>query len=73
MIPEIFYKCSESSHHPRVKTVDELREILLELPGNLRIECGFNEGCELIVYNYGSDDPYLEFVEIEEDDHEEDC
>lgn len=51
---------------PTAKTVQELRELLKELPDDLPIEQGFAKAVELVVYNI-ADDCHLEFREPEDD------
>jgi len=52
--------------HPKAYTVGELKEILAELPDDLRIKQGFEDGVKLIIYNHGFN-PHLELEEIDED------
>jgi hypothetical protein len=61
-IPEKFYK---GDNHPKANTVGALKKILDELPNGMRIECGFGEGVEVVVYNHGTETEHLEFRELE--------
>lgn len=60
-----FYK--EGRKRPTAKTVQELRELLNELPDDLPIEHDFQKATELVVYNIQFDDCHLEFREPEDD------
>ena len=59
-IPKKYYK---GDNHPIARTVGELKAALSELPNELRVEAGFGEAMQLVVYNHGSDDEHLEIIE----------
>lgn len=61
-IPDKFHKGQE---HPTAENVGQLKALLSELPDDLRIEVGFGYPAELVVYNYGTDEEHLEFIEAE--------
>jgi hypothetical protein len=67
LIPKHFY---HGDNHPTVSTVGELREVLAELPNNLRVEAGFSKCAMLVVYNIASD-PHLEIEEGDDDEDED--
>jgi len=64
-IPRKYYKRDK---HPTARTVGELKAALAELPDDLRVEAGFGEAMELVVYNHGTDDEHLEIREHDEDE-----
>jgi hypothetical protein len=65
-IPEVFYKgdANNDGFKPIAYTVKDLKEILLLLPDDLKIERGFSEGAQLIVFNIDTD-PHLDFEEAD--------
>lgn len=62
-IPACFYK---SGNHPTVGTVGELKKQLARLPDDLRIQTGFSERAQLVVYNVDTS-PQLEITDVDED------
>lgn len=64
-IPTKYHK---GDKHPTARTVGELKAALAELPDDLRVEAGFGEAMELVVYNHGSDYEHLEIREHDEDE-----
>ena len=64
-IPTKYYK---GDKHPTACTVGELKAALAELPDDLRVEAGFGEAMELVVYNHGTDDEHLEIREHDDDE-----
>jgi hypothetical protein len=63
-IDEKFYRGED---HPTAHTVGELKQLLSELPDELGVQEGFNDGVRLVVYNHGRVDERLEFEEIDLD------
>lgn len=67
-IPTKFYKGED---RPVANTVGELIEILKELPAELPVDQGFNnKGTVVVVFNVDSD-PFVEFLEVEDNDDED--
>lgn len=48
------------------ETVGELVARLKELPEEMVINQGFGEGVQVVVFNYESPNPFVEFVEVED-------
>lgn len=66
IIPKKFYK---AGNHPTARTVGELKEILEELPDDLRVEAGFGDMAQVVVYNHGQYDMHMEVIGYEEDEY----
>jgi hypothetical protein len=62
-IPKMFYRGDD---HPEAQTVGELKMHLNDLPDDLPIHNGFNDGVMLIVFNHGKSDMHLGLEEIDE-------
>ncbi len=65
-IPEEFYKgdVNNDGFKPIAYTVKDLKEILILLPDELKIEQGFGQGAQLIVFNVDTN-PHLTFEEMD--------
>lgn len=64
-IPPKFYK---EGKHPVAATVDQLRRILEELPGELRIEASFASSVQVIVTNYSYEDVHCRIDGVEDEE-----
>ena len=68
-IPKRYYNVNHGPK-PSARTVAQLKELLNELPDDLRIEAVFGEAVELTVYNHGKPDMALVFDAAEDDEDE---
>jgi hypothetical protein len=66
-IPKKFY---HGDSQPTARNVGELKAILNELPDELRIDGGWGNPAQVLVYNHGKPDMHLSFEEAEESDDE---
>ena len=64
-IPTKFYKGDDK---PVANTVGELIEILKELPAELPVDQGFNNGGTVVVVFNVDSEPFVEFLEVEQDE-----
>jgi hypothetical protein len=62
-IREDFYM--DTGTPPVCYTVQDLIDLLKELPGGLPIHSGAREGANVVVYNVGCDDPHVEISDID--------
>jgi len=65
MIPKKFYR---GDNQPIAENVGELKAILNELPDDLRVDGGWGNPVQVVVYNHGKPDMRLSFEEAEEQD-----
>ena len=62
-IPQEYYKSDMCQ--PIVHNVAELKARLQELPDGMPIEIGFSDAVQLVVYNHGTPDMHLTFLEVD--------
>ena len=71
-LPEKFYRKADGTGYPVLAyTVGELKKVLEELPDDIPIQQGFEEGVHVVVYNALHEDIHLEFEEIDYDDDDD--
>lgn len=69
IVPKKFWHDSEPT--PVAFTVGSLIEVLKELPPELTITTGFNDGTMVCLYNIDRDNMHIELVELEPEDEED--
>jgi hypothetical protein len=67
-IPKKFWHASEPS--PVAYTVEDLIEILQELPPELPLTAGFGEAAMVVLYNIDREGMHVEVVECDEDEED---
>ena len=67
-IPKKFWHASERK--PVAYTVEDLIEILQELPPELPLTAGFGEGAMVVLYNIDREGMHVEVVECDEDEED---
>ena len=68
-VPKKFWHDSEPT--PVAYTVGDLIDILKELPSELPVTTGFNDGAMVVLYNIDKGGMHVEIVELEPEDEDD--